>query len=202
MDEINRVFKFFDTPFQVFQYKHLLVSPHYTKTTFLSLIDREIALAKEGKEAFLKLKMNGLTNEEMIEKLYEASQAGVKIQMIVRGVCGLLPQVQGLSENIEVISIVDRFLEHSRLYIFGNDGNPLYYISSADWMSRNLNNRVEVSCPIYQKDIQQQLWDTFHLAWNDRVKARIIDKDQQNAYRSQQQGQSSQEAIYNYYSNN
>ncbi len=202
LDEINRVFKFFDTPFQVFQYKHLLVSPHYTKTTFLSLIDREIALAKEGKEAFLKLKMNGLTNEEMIEKLYEASQAGVKIQMIVRGVCGLLPQVQGLSENIEVISIVDRFLEHSRLYIFGNDGNPLYYISSADWMSRNLNNRVEVSCPIYQRDIQQQLWDTFHLAWNDRVKARIIDKDQQNAYRSQQQGQSSQEAIYNYYSNN
>ena len=202
LDEINRVFKFFDTPFQVFQYKHLLVSPHYTKTTFLSLIDREIALAKEGKEAFLKLKMNGLTNEEMIEKLYEASQAGVKIQMIVRGVCGLLPQVQRLSENIEVISIVDRFLEHSRLYIFGNDGNPLYYISSADWMSRNLNNRVEVSCPIYQKDIQQQLWDTFHLAWNDRVKARIIDKDQQNAYRSQQQGQSSQEAIYNYYSNN
>ena len=202
LDEINQVFKFFDTPFQVFQYKHLLVSPHYTKTTFLSLIDREIALAKEGKEAFLKLKMNGLTNEEMIEKLYEASQAGVKIQMIVRGVCGLLPQVQGLSENIEVISIVDRFLEHSRLYIFGNDGNPLYYISSADWMSRNLNNRVEVSCPIYQKDIQQQLWDTFHLAWNDRVKARIIDKDQQNAYRSQQQGQSSQEAIYNYYSNN
>jgi polyphosphate kinase 1 len=202
LDEINRVFKFFDTPFQVFQYKHLLVSPHYTKTTFLSLIDREIALAKEGKEAFLKLKMNGLTNEEMIEKLYEASQAGVKIQMIVRGVCGLLPQVQGLSENIEVISIVDRFLEHSRLYIFGNDGNPLYYISSADWMSRNLNNRVEVSCPIYQKDIQQQLWDTFHLAWNDRVKARIIDKDQQNAYRSQQQGQSSQETIYNYYSNN
>ena len=202
LDEINQVFKFFDTPFQVFQYKHLLVSPHYTKTTFLSLIDREIALAKEGKEAFLKLKMNGLTNEEMIEKLYEASQAGVKIQMIVRGVCGLLPQVQGLSENIEVISIVDRFLEHSRLYIFGNNGNPLYYISSADWMSRNLNNRVEVSCPIYQKDIQQQLWDTFHLAWNDRVKARIIDKDQQNAYRSQQQGQSSQEAIYNYYSNN
>ena len=202
LDEINRVFKFFDTPFQVFQYKHLLVSPHYTKTTFLSLIDREIALAKEGKEAFLKLKMNGLTNEEMIEKLYEASQAGVKIQMIVRGVCGLLPQVQGLSENIEVISIVDRFLEHSRLYIFGNDGNPLYYISSADWMSRNLNNRVEVSCPIYQKDIQQQLWDTFHLAWNDRVKARIIDKDQQNAYRSQQQGQSSHEALYNYSSNN
>ena len=202
LDEINRVFKFFDTPFQVFQYKHLLVSPHYTKTTFLSLIDREIALAKEGKEAFLKLKMNGLTNEEMIEKLYEASQAGVKIQMIVRGVCGLLPQVQGLSENIEVISIVDRFLEHSRLYIFGNDGNPLYYISSADWMSRNLNNRVEVSCPIYQEDIQQQLWDTFHLAWEDKVKARVINQAQDNVYRSKKEGKSSQEAINEYYIGN
>jgi len=201
LEEIHQVFKFFDTPFQVFQYKHLLVSPYNTKSTFLSLIDREIALAKEGKEAFLKLKMNGLTNEEMIEKLYEASQAGVKIQMIVRGVCCLLPQVEGLSDHIEVISILDRFLEHSRLYIFGNDGHPLYYISSADWMSRNLNNRVEVSCPIYQKDIQQQLWDTFHLAWNDPVKARIIDKDQQNAYRTLQQGQSSQEAIHNYYNN-
>lgn len=202
LDEINRVFKFFDTPFQQFQYEHLLVSPYTTKSTFLSLIDREIALAKAGKEAFLKLKMNGLTNEQMIEKLYEASQAGVKIQMIVRGVCGLLPQVKGLSEHIEVISIVDRFLEHSRLYIFGNDGQPIYYISSADWMSRNLNNRVEVSCPVYQEDIKQQLWDTFHLAWNDHIKARIIDEDQQNVYRSQQQGISSQEAIYNYYNDN
>jgi len=198
--DVNRVFEFFDTPFQVFQYKHLLVSPHYTKNSFLNLIDQEIRLAKEGKEAFLKLKMNGITSFEMIEKLYEASQAGVKIQMIVRGVCCLLPKVKGLSENIEVISIVDRFLEHSRLYIFGNNGQPIYYISSADWMSRNLNNRVEVSCPIYQKNIQKQLWDTFHLAWEESVKARIIDKEQNNTYRSRCKNEkSSQEKIYSYY---
>ena len=144
--------------------------------------------------------MNGLTNEEMIRKLYQASQAGVKIQMIVRGVCCLLPGVEGLSENIEVISIVDRFLEHSRLYIFGNDGNPLYYISSADWMSRNLNRRVEVSCPIYQEDIKKQLWDNFHTAWNDHVKARIIDVTQSNSYRTQDKNKkSSQENIFTYY---
>ena len=200
LTDVNRVFDFFDTPFQVFHYKHLLVSPHYTKRNFLRLIDKEISLAKEGKNAFLKLKMNGLTNEEMIRKLYQASQAGVKIQMIVRGVCCLLPGVEGLSENIEVISIVDRFLEHSRLYIFGNDGNPLYYISSADWMSRNLNRRVEVSCPIYQEDIKEQLWDNFHTAWNDHVKARIIDVTQSNSYRTQDKNKkSSQENIFTYY---
>ena len=200
LTDVNRVFDFFDTPFQVFHYKHLLVSPHYTKRNFLRLIDKEISLAKEGKNAFLKLKMNGLTNEEMIRKLYQASQAGVKIQMIVRGVCCLLPGVEGLSENIEVISIVDRFLEHSRLYIFGNDGNPLYYISSADWMSRNLNRRVEVSCPIYQEDIKEQLWDNFHTAWNDNVKARIIDVTQSNSYRTQDKNKkSSQENIFTYY---
>jgi len=163
---------------------------NYTKNTFLSLIDREIALAQQGKEAFLKLKMNGLTSKTMIEKLYQASQAGVKIQMIVRGVCSLVPGLKGISEHIEVISIVDRFLEHSRLYIFGNGGTHIYYISSADWMSRNLNNRVEVSCPIYQEDIQQQLWDTFHLAWEDKVKARVINQAQDNVYRSKKEGKS------------
>ncbi len=202
LEDVDRVFAFFDTPFQIFQYNHLLVSPHYTKNTFLSLIDREIALAQQGKEAFLKLKMNGLTSKTMIEKLYQASQAGVKIQMIVRGVCSLVPGLKGISEHIEVISIVDRFLEHSRLYIFGNGGAPIYYISSADWMSRNLNNRVEVSCPIYQEDIQQQLWDTFHLAWEDKVKARVINQAQDNVYRSKKEGKSSQEAINEYYIGN
>jgi len=199
LKEVNKVFNFFETNYNIQKYKHLIVSPHYTKKILKQLIDEEIKNAKAGKEAYIKLKMNNITSYKMIDKLYEASRAGVKIQMIVRGVCGLLPQVKGLSEHIEVISIVDRFLEHSRLYIFGNDGQPIYYMSSADWMSRNLNNRVEVSCPIYQEDIKQQLWDTFHLAWSDHVKARIIDKDQQNVYRSQQQGISSQEAIYNYY---
>lgn len=200
LKEVNRVFDFFDTPYRIHRYNHLLVSPHYTKKTFIKLIDKEIAFAKAGKEAFLKLKMNGLTSYEMVDKLYEASRAGVKIQMIVRGVCCLIPNVEGMSENIEVISIVDKFLEHPRLYIFGNGGNPKYYISSADWMTRNLDNRVEVSCPIYDKNIQKELWDTFEIGWKDNVKARIISEKQDNAYRvSQGENIRSQEEIYKYY---
>ena len=202
LEEINRVFDFFETPYRIHHYNHLLVSPHYTKSSFLKLIDKEIENAKLGKKSFIKLKMNGITNKEMIDKLYEASCAGVKIQMIVRGVCCLIPQIKELSENIEVISIVDKYLEHPRLYIFSNDGNPQYYISSADWMSRNLNNRVEVSCPIYDENIKKQLWDTFHIAWSDNVKARLITENQDNIYRPQQDEKiRSQEAIYEYYSN-
>lgn len=200
LKEVNRVFDFFETPYRIHRYNHLLVSPHYTKKSFIKLIDKEIEFAKAGKEAFLKLKMNGLTSYQMVDKLYEASRAGVKIQMIVRGVCCLIPQVEGMSENIEVISIVDKFLEHPRLYIFGNGGNPKYYISSADWMTRNLDNRVEVSCPIYDKKIQKELWDTFEIGWKDNVKARIISQKQDNAYRTTE-GEKirSQEAIYQYY---
>ncbi|HAI18049.1 MAG TPA: polyphosphate kinase 1, partial [Xanthomarina gelatinilytica] len=111
---------------------------------------------------------------KMVDKLYEASRAGVKIQMIIRGICCLIPGVKGMSENIEVISIVDKFLEHTRLYIFCNDNNPKVYISSADFMTRNIENRVEVSCPIYDEDIKQELIDTFNISWSDNVKARIL----------------------------
>lgn len=200
LKEVNRVFDFFDTPYRIHRYNHLLVSPHYTKKSFIKLIDKEIEFAKLGKPAFLKLKMNGLTSYEMVDKLYEASRAGVKIQMIVRGVCCLIPQVEGMSENIEVISIVDKYLEHPRLYIFGNGGHPKYYISSADWMTRNLDNRVEVSCPIYDKSIQQELWDTFEIGWNDNVKARVISEKQDNAYRiTEGKRIRSQEEVYKYY---
>lgn len=200
LKDVNRIFDFFDTPFRIQRYNHLLVSPHYTKKSIIKFIDREIALAKAGKPAFLKFKLNGITNYEMIDKLYEASAAGVKIQMIVRSSCCLIPQVEGLSENIEVISIVDKFLEHPRLYIFGNDGKPEFYISSADLMTRNLENRVEVSCPIYDPNIQKELWDTFNIGWNDNVKARIINAEQNNAYRvTEGKKNRSQEAIYHYY---
>lgn len=200
LKDVNRIFDFFDTPFRIQRYNHLLVSPHYTKKSIIKFIDREIALAKAGKPAFLKFKLNGITNYEMIDKLYEASAAGVKIQMIVRGSCCLIPQVEGLSENIEVISIVDKFLEHPRLYIFGNNGNPEFYISSADLMTRNLENRVEVSCPIYDPNIQKELWDTFNIGWNDNVKARIINAEQNNEYRvAKGEKIRSQEAIYHYY---
>ncbi|MEX0359857.1 MAG: polyphosphate kinase 1, partial [Allomuricauda sp.] len=137
LKEMARVFDFFETNYKIHKYKHLVVSPHYTKSTFMKLIDNEIANALVGKEAFIKIKMNSLTSYKMVDKLYEASRAGVKVQLIIRGVCCLIPGVSGMSENIEAISVVDKFLEHPRLFIFGNEGNPKIYISSADWMTRN-----------------------------------------------------------------
>ena len=136
----------------------------------------------------------------MIDKLYDASRAGVKIQLIVRGICCLIPGVEGMSENIEVISIIDKYLEHPRLYIFENGGVPKYYISSADLMGRNLDNRVEIACPIYDEDIQQELKDTFEINWNDNVKARIISAQQDNAYkRNDLPKVRSQFELYEYY---
>ena len=123
----------------------------------------------------------------MIDKLYEASREGVKIQLIIRGMCCLIPGVAGMSENIEVISIIDKFLEHTRLYVFCNNNDTKVYISSADWMTRNIENRVEVSCPIYQEDIKEQLLEIFDICWKDNVKARVIDAEQQNKYRANDQ---------------
>ena len=200
LKEVNKVFNFFDTNYNVQKFKHLLVSPHYTKKQLKHLIDEEIKNAKAGKEAYIKLKMNNITSYKMIDKLYEASRAGVKIQMIVRGICCLVPGIEGMSENIEVISIVDKFLEHPRLFIFGNGGTPKVYISSADWMTRNISFRVEVGCPIYDKSIQQELIDTFEISWADNVKARIINKTQDNTYRPHTTpALRSQVALYEYY---
>ena len=202
LKDMNKVFGFFETNYKINKYKHLIVSPHYTKSTFMKLIDKEIALAKAGKQAYIKIKMNSLTSYKMVDKLYEASRAGVKIQMIVRGICCLIPGVEGMSENIEAISVVDKFLEHPRLFIFGNDGNPKIYISSADWMTRNLDFRVEVGCPIYDPDIRQELLDTFEISWNDNSKARVFSAKQDNAYRKRPKGQPelrSQFEMYDYY---
>ena len=200
LKEVNKVFNFFETNYNIQKYKHLIVSPHYTKKILKQLIDEEIKNAKAGKEAYIKLKMNNITSYKMIDKLYEASRAGVKIQMIVRGICCLVPGIEGMSENIEVISIVDKFLEHPRLFIFGNNGNPKMYISSADWMTRNISFRVEVGCPIYDETIKQELIDTFEISWADNVKARVIDQAQDNHYRSHTlPAQRSQVALYEYY---
>ena len=137
-----------------------------------------------------------------MNKLYQASQAGVNIQLIIRGICCLIPGVEGMSENIQVISIIDKFLEHPRLYIFENAGTPKYYISSADFMNRNLDNRVEISCPIYDEDIQKELLDTFEICWNDNVKARVISETQNNQYvRNRKPQLRSQFALYEYYKN-
>ncbi|MCE2612549.1 polyphosphate kinase 1 [Flavobacteriaceae bacterium D16] len=198
--EIDQVFGFFEATYRIPTYKHLVVSPHYTKSTFRKLIDREIANARAGKEAYIKIKMNSFTSYKMIDKLYEASEAGVKIQLIIRGVCCLIPGVPGLSENIEAISVVDKFLEHPRLFIFANSGDPKIYISSADWMTRNLDNRVEVGCPIYDPDVRAELLDTFEICWSDNVKARIFSPNHDNQYKNNELPKvRSQFALYDYY---
>lgn len=200
LKDINKVFNFLEVNYIVNRYKHIIASPHYTKTKLFSLIDKEIENAKNGKHAYIKLKMNSISSYKMVDKLYEASRAGVKIQMIVRGLCCLVPGVKGMSENIEIISIIDKFLEHTRLYVFSNNDNPLVYISSADWMTRNIEHRVEVSCPIYDEDIKQELQDLFEICWNDNVKARHINEKQDNTYRkNKEQNVRAQFDTYNYY---
>lgn len=202
LKELNKVFNFFETTYKINKYNHLIVSPHYTKTTFQKLIDNEIANAQAGKEAYIRIKMNSITSYRMVDKLYEASRAGVKIKMIIRGICCLIPGVKGMSENIEAISIVDKFLEHTRLFIFCNENDTKVYISSADWMTRNLDYRVEVGCPIYDAHIKQELIDTFEISWNDNVKARMFSINQDNAYRKNDKPEvRSQFATYDYYVN-
>jgi polyphosphate kinase len=182
--EVAYVFDFFDRNYIVRQYKHLIPSPLKTRKKFIQLIEHEIYNAKHGKPSGIFLKLNSLIDEEMIEKLYLASNAGVKTRIIVRGICALVPGVPGMSENIEAISIVDRFLEHSRIYVFENDREPLYYISSADWMARNLDTRIEISCPIYDPVLQKEIKDILEIQWSDNAKARLINSEQDNQYRT------------------
>ncbi|MEO9660981.1 MAG: polyphosphate kinase 1 [Maribacter dokdonensis] len=200
LKELNKVFDFFETTYKINKYKHLIVSPHYTKNAFMKLIDNEIANAKQGKVAFIKIKMNSFTSYKMVDKLYEASRAGVKIQLIIRGICCLIPGVEGMSENIEAISVIDKFLEHTRFFAFANGGDTKMYISSADWMTRNLDYRVEVGCPIYDEDIKKELMDTFDICWKDNMKARVFNEKQDNAYRKSSIPKiRSQFATYDYY---
>jgi polyphosphate kinase len=202
LKDLKKVFNFLKTNYIVNKYKHLLVSPHYAKNAFVKLIDKEITKAKSGLPAQIKLKLNSITSYKMVDKLYEASNAGVQIQMIIRGICCLIPGVEGLSKNIEAISIVDKYLEHPRMLIFGVEGEEDVYISSSDWMTRNLDNRVEVTCPIYDEDIKKELIDTFAICWNDNVKARIYSKNQDNAYRKTEgPAIRSQLKTYEYYVN-
>ena len=181
--EINKVFEFFEVNYLVRQYRHLIVSPHYTRNAIYHLIETEIKNKKAGLPSGIKLKLNSLSDFKMIDKLYEASRAGVKIKMIVRGICCLIPGVKGMSENIEAISIVGKLLEHPRMFIFENGGNTKVYISSADFMGRNLDNRVEITCPIYDSDIKKELLENFEIGWRDNVKARLISDKNDNAYR-------------------
>jgi len=198
--EINKVFDFFEVNYKIKKYNHLIVSPHYTRNAMYHLIDTEIQNKKNGKPSGIRLKMNSLSDFKMIDKLYQASRAGVKIKLIIRGICCLKPGIKGMSENIEVISVIDKFLEHPRLFIFENGGDTKIYISSADIMGRNLDNRVEISCPIYDEDIKEELIDTFEISWKDNVKARIISGKALNKYRKDDaEPFRSQFKLYEYY---
>lgn len=204
LKDVTKIFEFFDINYRLHRYKHLIVSPHYSRSKFNKLIDREILNAQVGKTAYINLKMNSLSDFQMIDKLYEASNAGVKMKLQIRGICSLIPGVKGMSENIEAISIVDNFLEHSRVFIFGNDDNPEVFISSADFMTRNLDGRVEVTCPIYQEDIKKQLIETFEVGWKGNVKARLHSEKLDNKYRVRKDGEAvfrAQHETYNYYKN-
>lgn len=166
----------------------LFISPFTLRDSFEALIDQEIANAKAGKEAYMVLKMNSLEDSQMIDKLYDASRAGVKIKMIIRGICCLIPGVKGMSENIEIISIVDRFLEHARVYIFANDGKEIMYTASADWMNRNLDRRIEVAMPILDESLFKELRAIINLQLNDNLKARVINVTQSNPYKKRPEG--------------
>lgn len=173
--EAAKVFQALSMEETVDNVQHLLVAPRCLQNKVLSMIDKEIACAKEGKEAYIGLKMNSLTDKKIIDKLIEASQAGVKIDMVIRGICCLIPGVKGKTENIQVRSIVGRFLEHSRIYIFGTQEREKVYIASADFMTRNTLRRVEVAAPVYDKDLKMQLEEMFITMLSDNQKARQED---------------------------
>jgi polyphosphate kinase len=181
--EVEKVFELFENSITRRVFKELFVSPLNTRRRYIELINEEIKTAKKKQPAKILLKLNNLTDEKMIEKLYEASQAGVKITLIVRGICCLIPGVKGMSENIQAVAMIDRFLEHARIAIFHNKGNELYYISSADWMERNLDRRIEVTTPIYDKDHQKIIREVLDIQLGDNLKTRIIDKDMKNEYK-------------------
>ena len=184
-DEVARLFGFFKHNYRISNYKHLVVSPFSMRQFFMTKIDQEIAIARSGKRGFMVLKMNSLIDPEMMDKIYEAARAGVKIRLIVRGIFGLLTELEGVSENIEAISIVDKYLEHSRIFLFGNGGKDQIYISSADWMPRNLNRRIEVACPIYDEDLKSELREMLKIQLKDNTKSRILDNELQNTYNRQ-----------------
>ncbi|MEE4660278.1 MAG: polyphosphate kinase 1 [Halieaceae bacterium] len=198
--DVSNVFDFLRFNYKRHSYNHLLVSPHSSRSGIEALIDREISNARDGYHAAMTLKCNNLADQDMVMKLYEASQAGVEVRLIIRGMCTLLPNVEGISENIRAISIVDRYLEHPRVYSFYNRGQPKYLIGSADLMTRNLDYRVEVLCPIHDKHAQKLLQDVLDQQWHDNVKARVLDAEQENAMVSGRKSVKirSQESIHRY----
>ena len=175
VNEVAKVFDFIDRPFSPFRFNELLVSPNSMKSRILRMLDTEIRNAGEGKEAWVKIKINHITDTDMVAKLYQASKAGVKLDIVIRGNCSLVPGIKGLSENIRCVGIIDRYLEHSRILIFANGGKPRYFLGSADWMPRNLLNRIEVLTPVYDEELQADLMRTISYGMRDTTNGRIVD---------------------------
>lgn len=180
--EVEKVFGLFRMSFRPSRFSTLVVSPFSTRNHFIRLLNYEIKNAQMGKEAWAIIKLNNLSDITLIKKLYQASQAGVKIKMVIRGICNLVPRVKGLSENIQVTSILDKYLEHTRVMVFCHSGEELFFISSADWMIRNLDNRIEVTTPIFDIEIKKELKQMLEIQLNDNCKAREIDEKMQNKY--------------------
>lgn len=202
-NEVRNVFGYIENPYRPVRFNHLIVSPRNSRKQLYRLIDGEIANAKASKKAALTIKVNNLVDKGIVNKLYGASNAGVKINMIIRGMCSLVPGIEGVSENIRIISIVDRFLEHPRVVITHNDGDPQVYISSADWMTRNIDHRIEVAAPVRDPRLKQRIIDITNIHFTDTVKARLIDKEMSNSYvpRGNRKKVRSQVAIYDYLKN-
>lgn len=181
--EIEKVFTFLEYNYKTFNFKHLWVSPVSMRRKLYMHIDNEIANARKKLPAYIHCKINNIVDLDVVRKLYQASNEGVKIKLMVRGICSLVPGVPGQSENIQIVSVVDRYLEHSRFFIFCNNNHPKYFISSADWMARNLDYRVEVAAPVYDPDIQNELRMILDAGFKDNVKARIVDSKQSNVFK-------------------
>ena len=198
--DVNSVFQFIEYPYTQVKFKELLVSPNEMKTKFVALINNEIKNKKAGKPAYIKVKINHVTDPVIIKKLYEASAAGVDIDLLVRGNCSLMPGIPGVSSNIRISGIIDRYLEHSRIYIFAAGGEERMFIGSADWMPRNLDNRVEVVAPVYDPALKNELRRIVDYGLNDTSQGRIVDGTGSNRFKPHEgEAFRSQEALYNDY---
>ena len=199
--DVHSVFDFIERPYNPVKFKELLVSPNEMRNKFIALINNEIKNKKAGKDAYIKIKINHITDPFMVNKLYEASQAGVDIQLVVRGNCSLITGIEGVSENIRINGIIDRYLEHSRIFVFASGGEEKVFIGSADWMPRNLNNRIEVITPVYDPVIKKEMKHIVEDGFKDTMQGRIVDGSGKNLFREEETPFRSQEALYNHYLN-
>ncbi|MCU5774005.1 polyphosphate kinase 1 [Erwiniaceae bacterium BAC15a-03b] len=199
-NEVRRVFNFIENPYRPVTFEHLMVSPQNSRRMLYQLIDNEIANAQNGIAAGITLKINNLVDKGLVDRLYTASSVGVKVDLLVRGMCSLIPDLEGISDNIRVISIIDRYLEHDRVYIFDNGGDKKVYLSSADWMTRNIDYRIEVAVAILDPTLKQRILDIIGILFSDTLKARYVDKELSNRYvpRGNRRKVRAQLAIYDY----